>query len=62
MSDNGNGSNLKVPWLVLLSFLIGLAGWGYKNLDDKKADKELVVEMKRDIREIRKFLMGPPRD
>lgn len=46
------------PWVCVIGFLLVLMGSGYAMLDAKKADKEMVSEIAKDIREIRTFLMG----
>ena len=60
------GNGFKVPMLVAFALILTLIGavfsaaaWGYRTLDDKKADKEAVTRMETDVREIRNFLMGP---
>jgi hypothetical protein len=64
---NGNGS-LKVPLILLVIFLLTLGGTvvGWLNarvsaLDERKADKESVAEIQKDVRDIRNYLLGPRR-
>ncbi len=46
-------------WLAAaLGFMLMIFGAGYASLDAKKADRDVVAEMARDIRAIRDFLMG----
>lgn len=51
-------NGFRVSWVLVVAFLLGLLGSGYAMLDAKKADKDIVTEMAKDIREIRVFLMG----
>lgn len=64
------GNNIRIPWLVILGLLFTLLGSGFAYLEQKKADRmELtdhkesinvfLVEMRRDIRDIRNVLIGP---
>lgn len=66
-----NGNNIRIPWLVILGLLFTLLGSGFAYLEQKKADRaELVdykesvnailTEMRRDVRDIRNVLIGPP--
>lgn len=62
-----NGS-LKVPLIIIVAFLLTLMGTvgGLLNarvntLDERKADKETVAEIRSDVRELRNFFLGPKR-
>ena len=55
-----NGA-LRVPWILLIAFLLSIMGAGYVRLDSQKADKDQVAELQKDVREIRDFLIGPRR-
>ncbi|HXG44837.1 MAG TPA: hypothetical protein VNJ71_08800 [Gemmatimonadales bacterium] len=52
-----NGQAVRISWIVLLAFLIGLLGWGYRDLEARKADRSVVEQMAADIREIRNLLL-----
>lgn len=60
-SDADPSLPLKIPWIILIAFLLTLMGAGYVILDGKKADRESVNAIRDDVREIRTFLMGPRR-
>lgn len=51
-------NGFRVSWVLVVAFILGLMGTGYAMLDARKADRTMVEEMSRDIREIRVFLMG----
>ena len=49
----------RVPWIVLVAFLLAAMGSGYLHLDTKKADKTTVEQMAIDIRDLRNHFLGP---
>lgn len=57
MTPPPNG--FRVPWVVLIGFLLALMGAGYVHLDLTKADRRTVEEMAKDIRELRVYFLGP---
>lgn len=50
--------NVRIPIYVALGLLLSAMVSGYLTLDAKKADRETVENMAKDIREIHSFLMG----
>lgn len=59
-----NGNGVRFSWVIILTFVLGLFVWGYSNLDarvEKKADKDAVIAIQADVREIRNYLLGPKR-
>lgn len=53
--------NFRVPWVLLVAFLLGLMGTGYAMLDARKADKDAVTQIQNDVRDIKNYLMPPLR-
>ncbi|HYE89549.1 MAG TPA: hypothetical protein VEA38_00960 [Terriglobales bacterium] len=60
MAHEPNGS-LRLPWVVVLGFIVAAFGWGFVHLQTTKADRGEIAVIQQDVRDIRQFLMGPRR-